>query len=308
MPPKLNLIGQIFGKLTVIKEAPKKNTSIRWYCECECGKTSISSTVNLRNGGSKSCGCISRMNTIKRNKKNTKHNMTNSKFIYLWKQLQNFKDISPEWKIPKNINKNLKKWAIKNGWEKGNRYSLKKINQNKPIGPNNCKLILLTPNLTGQRFNRLFVIGKAIKHKNGILWDCICDCGNFLQVNTRPLMIGNTQSCGCLSKDNIVKRNKENAIHGLRNHPLYKIWQGIKNRCKATTGKNYKYYASKGITICSEWENNPKIFIYWALQNGWKNGLCIHRLNSDDNYSPKCCVFLTKSKHTIHHNNLRYKK
>jgi len=28
MPPKLNLIGQIFGKLTVIKEAPKKNTSV----------------------------------------------------------------------------------------------------------------------------------------------------------------------------------------------------------------------------------------------------------------------------------------
>ena len=37
MPKKLNLLGQKYGRLTVIAEAPKQKGQTAWLCQCECG-------------------------------------------------------------------------------------------------------------------------------------------------------------------------------------------------------------------------------------------------------------------------------
>jgi hypothetical protein len=37
MPKKLDLLGQQYGRLTVIAPAPKKGNSTAWLCQCECG-------------------------------------------------------------------------------------------------------------------------------------------------------------------------------------------------------------------------------------------------------------------------------
>lgn len=54
----INLIGQRFGKLIVLKRV-KKNKSINllWLCVCSCGKRTIVMSKNLRKGNTKSCGC-----------------------------------------------------------------------------------------------------------------------------------------------------------------------------------------------------------------------------------------------------------
>jgi len=54
-------IGQIFGDLTVISY--KGLTTHRtknygtWFCNCQCGNTSIVTTSRLKSGKTKSCGC-----------------------------------------------------------------------------------------------------------------------------------------------------------------------------------------------------------------------------------------------------------
>lgn len=56
MPAKINLIGQKFGKLTVIKQtSERKNKSIVWICKCDCGKEEKFSTKELRNDGVIQC-------------------------------------------------------------------------------------------------------------------------------------------------------------------------------------------------------------------------------------------------------------
>ena len=56
MPAKKNLIGQTFGKLTVIEETPlRKNKSIVWKCKCECGNEVLYSTKELRSDGIIQC-------------------------------------------------------------------------------------------------------------------------------------------------------------------------------------------------------------------------------------------------------------
>lgn len=56
----LMLPGQKFGKLTVIKEDPVRNSDrkIKYICQCECGNTISVIGTSLRSGNTQSCGCL----------------------------------------------------------------------------------------------------------------------------------------------------------------------------------------------------------------------------------------------------------
>ena len=52
------LVGQRFGKLTVIERAENcPSGQRRWLCRCDCGGTRITTTSYLRNGRARDCGC-----------------------------------------------------------------------------------------------------------------------------------------------------------------------------------------------------------------------------------------------------------
>ncbi len=54
--------------------------------------------------------------------------------------------------------------------------------------------------LTGMRFGRLTV--KNIRRtSNGIMWECLCDCGGATVTRSANLRSGHTQSCGCLRRE-----------------------------------------------------------------------------------------------------------
>ena len=68
--------------------------------------------------------------------------------------------------------------------------------------------------LEGQRFGRLLVIKDSGTRKNEkVVWECLCDCGNIVQVPTTYLTSGDTQSCGCLQKE----RTSESCCKDLTN-------------------------------------------------------------------------------------------
>ena len=55
--------------------------------------------------------------------------------------------------------------------------------------------------LTNKKFGRL----TPQYYIKGGKWHCICDCGEELDVDTRNLNSGHTQSCGCLQKEKASK-------------------------------------------------------------------------------------------------------
>lgn len=59
-----DLIGKVFGRLTVLERAPKKETSrfAQWHCRCECGELATVATDLLQTGRKRSCGCLRREN------------------------------------------------------------------------------------------------------------------------------------------------------------------------------------------------------------------------------------------------------
>jgi hypothetical protein len=56
-----DLSGQRFGRLVVIEcagSSKKSNYQSLWKCKCDCGNTAIVGRVQLKQGDTKSCGCL----------------------------------------------------------------------------------------------------------------------------------------------------------------------------------------------------------------------------------------------------------
>ena len=54
----IDLTGQRFGKLTAVELYSVVNKRSTWRCVCDCGKTHVAAVSRLRNGDTKSCGCL----------------------------------------------------------------------------------------------------------------------------------------------------------------------------------------------------------------------------------------------------------
>lgn len=157
--------------------------------------------------------------------------------------------------------------------------------------------------LTGQKFGRLTVLREAGHPRSGIyLWECVCDCEAHTHIILEggKLKSGNTKSCGCLNREKIIKRNKENALYHPKNQKIFGRWVGMKDRCYNPNHKKFQYYGGKGIRICDEWLNNYSAFEDWSLNNGFSDELTIDRIDSDKDYSPDNCRWVTWE---VQHNN-----
>lgn len=78
---------------------------------------------------------------------------------------------------------------------------------------------------------------------------------------------------------------------------LYELWKGMWARCENPKHISYKYYGGKGIKVCLLWVNYTT-FRQWALTNGYSPGLSIDRKDSDKNYDPDNCHWVTRSENS----------
>ena len=81
--------------------------------------------------------------------------------------------------------------------------------------------------------------------------------------------------------------------HGKKGTKIYNIWRGMRDRTRHESHRQYKDYGGRGIKVCDEW-NSFETFYKWAVENGYRDGLTIDRIDNDGNYCPNNCKFATR--------------
>lgn len=133
----------------------------------------------------------------------------------------------------------------------------------------------------GEKFGKLTVLSIDTQKPKGETWMiCECECGNTKSIRLNSLRCGKSTSCGCAKGNN--KHNKTNSR-------LYRIWNGMKNRCNNPNSKDFERYGGRGICINEEWNDDFTSFYEWAIDNGYEDNLTIDRINFDNNYSEENC-------------------
>ena len=116
----------------------------------------------------------------------------------------------------------------------------------------------------------------------------LCDCGNKVSMRS---------DC----KKNFCNQNNcefsERIMHGKSKTPLYGTWEGMRARIYNKNANGYSTYGENGIKICEEWQMFEN-FEKWSLENGWKKGLTIDRINIEKDYSPDNCRWITRAENT----------
>lgn len=100
---------------------------------------------------------------------------------------------------------------------------------------------------------------------------------------------------------NEVKDKNKSIKHGMYKTKIYSVYANIKYRCYNSNHHEFHNYGGKGVVMCDEWlgENGFINFYEWASNNGYKEGLTIDRLDSNGNYEPDNCQWITRSENTI---------
>jgi len=159
----------------------------------------------------------------------------------------------------------------------------------------------------GRRFGRLVVLSEAPRritpsgYKVRIM-NVLCDCGTHKEIHLQSLKNGQTVSCGCRMREVGYEIKK----HGLSNHPLYTVWNGMNRRCSEPSFKDYNLYGGRGIDVCEKWKTDFKSFYDWAIKNGWQKGLHVDRRKADGNYCPSNCRIVTPKQNANNKRNTRF--
>ena len=149
--------------------------------------------------------------------------------------------------------------------------------------------------LTGMKFGMLTVIRRENNdNSRHVMYLCQCECSNMVIVRGDHLTSSKTRSCGCLFKKSLLN-NKKNYRHGKYGSRIYHIWCAMKRRCNNPNAINYDRYGEKGITVCTEWTEFSN-FYEWAINHGYAENLTIDRIDTNEQYNPSNCRWVTYKK------------
>lgn len=147
----IDLTGQKFGRLTAERISGEKyRGQIKWVCRCECGNTTTVVAQSLKNGNTRSCGCL---HNEQATQENTKHGCCHTHLWNIWMKIKgkcytvnnNFYEyygakgitVCGEWLDDFNA---FKEWAIDNGYSKATPI-ITRIDKTGNYNPLNCKFI-----------------------------------------------------------------------------------------------------------------------------------------------------------------------
>lgn len=156
-----------------------------------------------------------------------------------------------------------------------------------------CQTLTIHEQRIGKIIGCMQIIGLVeLEHTNGVKYKCKCvECGEEHDYTWGDLNELKSQKCFHINRYNIHRQ----PMYSWENRRIGDIYRGMFVRCynKEAAGKNWKNYGGKGIKVCQEWTENPLSFQDWALSHGYTDELTIDRIDSDKDYCPENCQWIS---------------
>lgn len=274
----IDLTGQSFTFLKVLKRAPNKGNHVMWLCLCICGKEKIINGNDLRMRKTKGCGNCTYYAPRKQIQGKRFGRLTVTQLLV--GERSPGIDSRPLWEARCECGKFIKTTlhALNPG---GNRKGIQQCSD--------CNKYEAENRLVGKVYYYLTVSEFSHVDKWGsFIWKCFCRCGNIVFVSTTSLEQSSTKSCGCYTKERLRKNGKSKTV-------LYRVWNHARRRCHLASDKAYKRYGARGIRMCQLWLEDFESFETWAFSNEFQPGLQLDRIDVDGGYYPENCQFVTKN-------------
>lgn len=136
----IDLTGDVYDRWTVLGRAEDdENGNIRWSCICTCGTRAIVYGGNLRNGSSRSCGCLQ---TERVRDRHTTHGMSRSKEYRTWYSMKARCDKEGNSRAPALCDRwaeSFESFVEDMGPAPGKEYNMDLIDSTKGYTPENCR-------------------------------------------------------------------------------------------------------------------------------------------------------------------------
>lgn len=154
---KIDISGERYGKLAVIKMLPNTIGDAKFECKCDCGNKIIVRAPELKNNKTKSCGCLLRKSSglsgdrIYREWINIRQRCKNKKHTSYKDYGGRGIEVCDEWD---DSFINFYEWAINNGYT--DDLSIDRIDVNGNYEPSNCRWVTIKQQNNNKR-NTVFI-------------------------------------------------------------------------------------------------------------------------------------------------------
>jgi hypothetical protein len=155
MPQAISLVGNRYGRWTVVARSEHRSGGVFYECKCDCGNVRTINAADLRRGRSLSCGCLRDEKTKERlplqnSRCKTTHGGSETRLYSIWCGMKkrcyyescNGYDnyggrgisVCAEWL---NDYAAFQKWALENGYDP--KLTIDRIDNDRGYCPENCR-------------------------------------------------------------------------------------------------------------------------------------------------------------------------
>lgn len=283
--PPIDVTGEVFGRLTVVDRAANVGSRAAWNCRCDCGGLIVAVGKALRNGHTKSCGCLSRSGDQSRTHGQA-HKRT--KAYTSWSAART-----------RAFNSNVAQFADYGGrgivmcdeWRDSFEaffrdmgpcpvgFSLDRRDNDRGYEPGNCRWADRKQQNRNTRATRTLTVNGEAR--------CMAE---WAEIAGLPVGAIFQRLVRGWPEDRAVLTPLRAASRAGGGNER-RIWNGMRSRCNNPRDEHFRYYGARGIQVCHAWNESFDAFLRDVGPR--PAGMSLDRKDNDGHYSPENCRWAT---------------